>query len=1141
MYLKGRQLVLSASDLTRFIQCRHLTGLDLGMAAGRYAAPDHDDAARELLFERGLAHERTYLQSLHEAGLDVVEIAGGPDLARAERDTIAAMESGADVVYQGTFFDGVWRGHADFLEKRPGRPSLFGDWSYDLADTKLAHRVKVDALVQMATYAERLTVLQGVPPEFLTVVTGEMHRRSYRLTDCAAYTRRATADLQRFLDELPVTYPDPVHHCSVCRWDPVCTARRRSDDSLTFVAGMRRLHANLLTDAGVSTLALLGTTQAADLPPAIGAAPRERLAAQARLQLAERETGHQTHELLPAEPRRGLSRLPEPSQGDLFFDMEGDPFVGDCGLEYLFGCTDVSGGYSALWAHDSAAEKAAFETFVDRLMVAWAADPGMHVYHYASYEKSVLQRLSARYDTRIDEVDRILRGERLVDLYAVVRQGVRVSKESYSLKKLEAFFAPDIRDDAEVSDAAGSIIAYERWLERREQAELDAIERYNAVDCRSTQHLRDWLESLRNELVATGATVLRPDDDSGVPAAAQTEANTATTELRAALLAAHPDSAPVKLLADLLDWHRREARSEWWEFFNRLEMSDEELARDTAAVGLLGPATFVREDGRSSIWHLEFPPQETKLAAGPTRYIDPRTKSGVGTVVDIDPELGWLEIKRQAKDGPVVATSLVPPGPFNDNVLRAAVARVGEDVLSRGPDAPGRMSAARDLLARRPPAGSPPGPLVRPGETPADAVTRLALDLRDGVLAVQGPPGSGKTWSAARMILALIDRGKRVGICAFSHKAIGNLLDEVFVEAERTGRTVRAMQKATEDERCVSKLVDSTTAANDVVAALETLDLVAGTAWLFARPDMVGAVDTLVIDEAGQMSLANVLAVAGAADNLALFGDPQQLSQPGKGVHPPGAEVSALEHLLGGAATIDPDLGVFLDRTWRMHPAICDFVSQTSYDGRLLSHDSCSRQRVEAPGRLSGSGLRWVPVAHQDNSAASGEEADVVRGLLDDLLAGSWTAADGIVRPVTLADVLVIAPYNAQVGRLRSRLPDAARVGTVDKFQGQEAPVVIYSMASSSIADAPRGVDFLFNRNRLNVAVSRARGLVAIVASPRLLDAPVRSAEQLVLVNALCRFSELAAEGQHERIAGSAHIARQRPPVDKEPPVESTA
>jgi len=273
---------------------------------------------------------------------------------------------------------------------------------------------------------------------------------------------------------------------------------------------------------------------------------------------------------------------------------------------------------------------------------------------------------------------------------------------------------------------------------------------------------------------------------------------------------------------------------------------------------------------------------------------------------------------------------------------------------------------------------------------------------------------------------------------------------------------------------------------------------------------MQNLVDVLLVDEAGQFSLANAVAVCSAAQSMVLLGDPQQLEQPTQAVHPDGAGISALDHLLGGHDTVPADRGVFLDKTYRMHPAITEFVSQTSYDGRLASVEGLAGQRVQAPGALTGSGLRWVPVPHQGNSSASDEEAAVVAALVVDVCRGTWWDAKGAQRPLTLDDVLIVAPYNRHVARLVDRLPQGARVGTVDKFQGQQAPVVIYSTASSSAADAPRGVDFLYDVHRLNVAVSRAKALTVIVAGPDLLDAEARTPAQLRSVNALCRFVEEA-------------------------------
>jgi uncharacterized protein len=437
-----------------------------------------------------------------------------------------------------------------------------------------------------------------------------------------------------------------------------------------------------------------------------------------------------------------------------------------------------------------------------------------------------------------------------------------------------------------------------------------------------------------------------------------------------------------------------------------------------------------------------------------------------------------------------------PSGPINVTVLQSSIARIGTQVLSD------ESPLGRRLLERQVPLQL----VADAGESPSELVVRAGRALSGQVLAVQGPPGSGKTTTGAALIRALLDDGLTVGVTALSHKVINNLL----IAVDRP-----ALQKWDELKDGGSDQIRVADANDDVVSGLTnaTANLVGGTAWLWAREDMQGLVDVLVIDEAGQFSLASAVAVSSAARSMVLLGDPQQLTQPTQAVHPDGAGISALDHLLDGHDTIPPDRGVFLDKTYRMHPAITAFVSQTSYDGRLASVEGLGAQRIQAGGVLSGSGLRWLPVAHKGNTSASDEEASVVAALVKDVCGGTWLDAKGVERRVTLDDVLVVAPYNRQVARLLDKLPVGARVGTVDKFQGQQAPVVIYSTASSSADEAPRGVDFLYDLHRLNVAVSRAKALTAIVASPDLLDAEVHNPEQLRAVNALCHYVEEATEG----------------------------
>lgn len=1106
MYLDGTTgVVLSPTDVTGYLECRHLTALDLQHAQGTLPAPPRVDPMFDIVTGLGMVHEREHLDRLRARCRTVVEIPDSGDLRAREEATAAAMRAGADVIYQATFRSGRWRGHADFLLKRDDRPSALGSWSYDVADTKLARALKVPALLQMASYAEHLVRLQRTPPEFLTVLLGDGTAERFRHADCAAYFRRVRRDIERWVDTCPeAARPEPVPHCSVCRWQPTCTSWWEEHDDLTLVASMRRDQARRLAEAGLATVAELGAADPGTRPRGLAPATWTRLREQARLQLEERRTGHPVYDLLPVEEGRGLARLPEPSPGDLFFDMEGDPFHGDDGLEYLFGVVDTTGRFSAYWAHDLHAERRAFEQVVDRFIAGWRADPGMHVYHYAPYEQSALKRLMGRHATREEEVDRLLRGQRLVDLYAVVREGVRISRPSYSIKELEVFYRKGGRTGAAVHDAAGSIVAYEHYLHTGDVGQLDEIASYNEADCTSTRQLRDWLEARRAGLEPLPP---RPNHTDGRAAEEQELATAQVVALAAGLRAVgDPTTA---LLGDLLDWHRREARPEWWEYFHRKDMTDEELVDDTASLGQLSPPTDVGRVKSSTRWRFTFPAQDTKFGPG-ARVIDPRTGTFVGTVDSIDPAAGWVVLRRATASTVPRPTALVPDQPIQERAQRQRLFALGEWVRDHELDGPGSHRSARDLLLRRPPrlrAANPAGPLRREGETAENAVLRLTGDLDGGVLAVQGPPGSGKTWIGARAVVELAAAGRRVGVTAFSHQAITNLLTEITTVARARRCPLRIVQKAEAGQGCPDEQVRCTTDNSTLDRWLaEGADVVAGTSWLFCRPELDQAVDTLVVDEAGQLSLANVLAVAGAARNLVLLGDPRQLNQPARGVHPPGAGASALDHLLAGAATIRADLGIFLDTTHRMHPEVCRFVSEVVYDGRLRSDPSCAVQRLTP----QGVGLRWLPVDHADNRSSSREEADAVLRLLDTLLGSTWTGADGTTAPLRLADVLVVTPYNAQVHLLRSVLPPDARVGTVDRFQGQQAPVVIYSLASSSAADAPRDVGFLFNLNRFNVAISRARGLAVVVGSPRLLDSPVRTPDQLRLVNAVCRYVEEA-------------------------------
>ena len=802
----------------------------------------------------------------------------------------------------------------------------------------------------------------------------------------------------------------------------------------------------------------------------------------------------------------------------MIFDIEGDPFWEPArGLHFLFGILVRDGNdwrYRPIWAHDRPAERRMFEELIDFVHAQLAADPAMHVYHYGNYENAAIKQLMGTYATRDEAVDALLRRGVFVNLHTVVRQGLRAGVESYSLKEVEAL-VPYVRR-ANVRSGIDAVLAYEQWMTARDDALLQSIAEYNEDDCRATLALRDWLVKQRPDELPWP----EPRDDDSTEDAQEAGKR---AELRQRLVEGEEPGSPRWLAGELLEYHRREARPAWWWFFARCEqMTDGELFDDAESIARLEPVGAPVEKRRSLIQTFTFPTQQHKFAPGDTPT-DPATKKGAGTIVALDDNANALQLRRGPglKDVPL-PRALVPGGPYNTQAQRDALMRLATSMLAGD----GRYPAMRDILARTPPRirGREVGRDIQTTDIAEQRALTLALD--SSYLFIQGPPGTGKTWTGARLITELIRRGRRVGVTATSHKAIHNLLDEVSRAAAEEGLQFRGLKKSSgdnEESRYDHGSITSANVIDDFTAAAPDTLLFAGTAWLFADRRLDGAVDTLVIDEAGQVSLADALAMGTAARNVVLLGDPLQLAQVSQGTHPEGTGASVLEHLLGDEPTVPRHMGLFLERTRRMHPDVCRFISEVVYDGRLQGIPELERQAT-----AFGTGLRFKPIPHAGNAAASPEEAAAVAAEIVAMVGAAWTDRNGEARTLRESDFMVVAPYNAQVRRLRDALERAGlakvSVGTVDKFQGGEAAIVFYSMATSSIDDVPRSLEFLFSRNRLNVAISRAMCLAVIAASPRLLESHARTIDQMRLINALCRFVEIADEQVAMR--ASANVGR---------------
>jgi predicted RecB family nuclease len=1163
MRLVGENRIYSATDLTNFLACPHLTQLQLQRFEGKVEAPPERSASSaDLAVERGHQHEARHVELMQaEFGNELVSIDGSASddgLRAAVEATAAAMQDGAPLIYQASFLRDGWMGYADFLA-RVDDPSDLGPWSYRPVDTKYARSVKPYFVIQLCLYAELIEAVQGTPPLRIELILGDDRRLSLPTGDFRAYFARMK---DRFLAavEPPLieTYPMPVEHCEICDWAEPCEERRIEDDHLSQVANLGAAQTRKLNAAGVETVPELVTATDEVRPKGMSIATFEKLRAQAALQVSERETGEKS--LILLEPRqagegppRGFGLLPQPSDGDLFFDIEGDPFYDD-GLEYLWGVSYLEDGeprFRPFWGLDHQEERRAFEEFVDFVFERRKRYPDLHVYHYAPYERTALGRLMGKYGSREEEVDSLFRERVLVDLYRVVEQSMMISRPSYSLKEVEHFY--DQNRAAAVKQAGDSVLMFEQWREEHNQSLLEAIEAYNKEDCDSTLHLRDWLLEQRQSCEDKFEIEIpwRQPGEPDAPSENASEAAAETLELQNRLLDGVPgdpsersaEEADRWLLAQLLDYHRREAKPAYWEFFERLEKSDAELTEfDSEAIGDLTPIGEpepLPPPARSSHLRFSFPPQEHKI--GPGIFADPHScgidpatgesdmKPKSVEVVALDNQTGALTVKLSKARLAEAPTALIPGGPYTTPLQRAAIRDFARERLEDS----AHYRAGRNVLGRNLPrtAALAAGEPLQGERADLEEIKRIVSGLEESYLFIQGPPGSGKTYTGAHVILDLIGEGKRVGVTANSHKAINNLLSEVEEQALEAGTSLRGLKKSSEPDQEFTggsgerePMIGNSNSNGDFSANGEH-DLLAGTAWLWCREEMRQSVDCLVIDEAGQISLADAIALSTAARNLVLLGDPLQLAQVSQGTHPPGSGCSVLEHLLGEETTISTDRGVFLEETRRMHPDVCRFVSEAIYEGRLRWEPSCERQAVEAAGPLSGTGVRSIPVAHEGNTRESPAEAAAVAEAIESLAGADFTNREGKTSELQPSQIMVVTPYNAQVRCLRECLDDcglqAVNVGTVDKFQGQEAAVVFFSMATSSGTDIPRGVEFLYSRNRLNVAVSRAQCLAVLVASPELMSIKCRTVEQMRLVNALCLLDALGQPAGTEATNGS--------------------
>ena len=1141
MYLNHTgSVITSPSDLTLAAQCELAFARTLDAKLGRIDAPEvEDDPMLRRAGELGDAHEARVLARYREQHAVVVEIER-PDLRDAASleaavtATERAFADGAEVVFQATFFDGEMLGFADFIVRQP-------DGSYAVQDSKLARSAKVPALLQLAAYAEQLERIGVRVAPVATLLLGAGMASRHALDDVVPVYRERRAHLRRLVEDRladggPAPWGDERYlacgRCGVC--DPL--AKEACD--LILVAGMRSTTRAKLRAQGITTLEEL--VAAPDSVDGVAAQSLAKLRAQAALQLRAKEGAPPPFELVDPGV---IGALPVPDPGDIFFDFEGDPLYSEpgehdetrWGLDYLFGLVEADGSFRSFWAHSLADERVALREFLDYLAERRAKYPGMHVYHYAAYERTHLLSLAARHGVGENEVDDLLRAEVLVDLYPVVRGAILLGDRSYSLKQVEKLYLEEARS-GEVTTGADSVDEYARARLLREEgrtAEADTllkqIAEYNEVDCLSTLGLRDWL------LARAAEHGVRPGDGrkTGEEKKPPFEESPVALELRA--LAGDPtdphrnaDERALGLASAAVDFYRREAKSYWWGHFDRLKQPIEDWAETRDVL-------IVRQHEIVADWHRETPRQSMRRHSRLSGELAPGSTLTPGTpVVAVYPPDGpqfWADAEpgtRQAHssakildtydDGSVlvqeilratveeyndIPLALTPGQPPRTVSLEGAITEWAGKVLESSPELP--RGAVLDVLRRAAPRTRTGRGLVpTDGITTVDALVTSLRELDSSYLAVQGPPGTGKTYTGAHVITELVRAGWKIGVVAQSHATVENMLAAVLRAGTDAESVAKRPKDGDERDHAWRSLTDSNQAA---FLAEPGGRVLGGTAWTFSNSKHVPreSLDLLVIDEAGQFSLAATIACGVAAKNLLLLGDPQQLPQVSQGIHPEPVDGSALGWISDGHDVLPPELGYFLPTSWRMTGPLADVVSQLSYDGALTSHPTADGRRLAGVT----AGVHPVAIEHAGNATESPEEAKRVVSLARELLGTEWSDPGSPPRPLEKHDIIVVAPYNAQVTLVSETLRDAGLgdvpVGTVDKFQGQEAVVAIVTLAASSPAEVPRGMEFLIMRNRINVAISRAQWAAYVVHSPALVDYLPRTPRGLAELSAFLR------------------------------------
>ena len=1131
--MKNLDKLLTASKFKNWLACKFTTINEIKKLEDPKISKKTFSKTEEIRKQRGDEFEEKIYKELIKDYPNHTKIKKDKD---SLKNTKEALKKGYDLIHKAYFeYDG-WSGEIDFLIK--------GENGYEVYDTKLTTMPKPEHIIQICIYSEWLKFVQGnLLPEKMHLILGDRkNTESYKVHDYQLYFQRNKTKYLNFLSlKKHSIEPERCQFCKLCEWADRCEKQWTEEDHLNQIAGIRKDQIQKIKKYGIKTLKTFSQLNESEKIEDLNPLTFKTHLSQAKLMMKSIKTGKPEYKLLEIKEHRGFNKLPKKTKNDIFFDIEGldkvlneeDSENNKTGLEYLFGLyyfENDKPNFKYFEAHNRNDEKKALINLLEFIGQHLKKYPDSYIYHYNHYEKTALINLVKKHDTNFEQVNDLLREEKLVDLFHVVKQGIQVSEKEYSLKNLEKYYG--FKRAGEIKKANESTDIYLDWVETQEKELFDKIILYNKEDCVSTYELREWLLDIKPENTSW--------QKQKEPIERENNWEKENAEYKKLINKELKGSEIKNILCDILGYHKREDMVYWVNFYNRTTNKiPEQLIEDAECIGDMFQTKKEKNEKGVNVYTYKYDDQEFKIQEkdriDDALDSDFKTKS-IGKVINIENDNNIIQIESKiddlSKNLSIARDTFVNSDPIIEGVRRFTKSALKKEK---------KYQATHEILKKN-------FPNIKGLEKSKDILNsenflndekflkqslKMVEQMNHTYLYFQGPPGVGKTHTAAYIILELLKKSKKVGITANSHKVIFNLLSKIeelaindkftfrgfhkpgsdkekrFNEGEFIKNTSRVRTGKTKEGRPIYK------EQMDLEFASLEADLFSGTAWCFTRYDKKTGhpacdqkLDYIFIDEASQLSIADTVAISLAAKNVVIVGDQMQLGSPTKALHPGESGNSAPQYLLENKDTIPANKGIFIEKSRRLHPDVCDFISKSFYDSRLKSHEFTKKRRIKFSDKekiLTGSGIILLDAKHKEVSRQkSVDEGEIIKKLFKKIIGSTFIDESNkktIKRQITIEDILVVAPYNVQVNYLKSILPEGSKIGTIDKFQGQEAPISIVSMTSSDPESLPRNVDFFFSRNRLNVAISRSQCLSIVIMNKELLEINCKKIEHIKLVN----------------------------------------